>query len=176
MDTSSIKNCIQTLKPKNSEGFDRIPQRVLKDGMEILLAPLSRLFELIYKTRTIPEQWRIAKTIPVFKNKGVNNQVENYPPIANLCSTSKIFEKLILKRILEIQDQNDTDITRVGQHGLKKKRSTTSTLSVELQSIIARALDSDEFALVASLDLSAAFDIVNTYRTTINKIEKNWPT
>jgi hypothetical protein len=160
MDTCSIRDCIQTLKPKNSEGFDRIPQRVLKDGMEILLAPLSRLFELIYKTRRIPEQWRVAKTIPVFKNKGVNNQVENYCPIANLCSTSKIFEKLILKRILEIQEQNNTDITRVGQHGFKKKRST-STLSVDLQSIIARALDSDEYALVASLDLSAAFDIVN---------------
>jgi hypothetical protein len=30
-----------------------------------------------------------------------------------------------------------------------------------LQSIIARALDNDEFVLVASLDLSSAFDMVN---------------
>jgi hypothetical protein len=51
MDTSSIKNCIQTLKPKNLEGFDQIPQRVLKDGMAILLAPLSRQYELIYKIK-----------------------------------------------------------------------------------------------------------------------------
>ena len=160
MDENSIRECLLSLKPKNSEGYDRIPQRVLLDGMEILLPPLTRLFELIYKYKQIPGQWLIAKTIPVYKNKGDINHVENYRPIANLCSTSKIFEKLILKRIIEIQDENNTDLTRQGQHGFKKKRGT-STLSVELQSAIARALDNDEFVLVSSLDLSSAFDIVN---------------
>jgi hypothetical protein len=86
--------------------------------------------------------------------------MENYRPIANLCSTSKIFEKLILKRINEIQEVNNGDITRSGQHGFKKNRSTL-TLSLELQSILARALDNDEFVLVASFDLSSAFDMVN---------------
>jgi abortive infection bacteriophage resistance protein len=43
-----------------------------------------------------------------------------------------------------------------------KKRST-STLSIELQSIISRALDNDDFALVSSIDLSFAFDVVNLY-------------
>ena len=86
--------------------------------------------------------------------------MENYRPIANLCSASKIFEKLILRRINEIQDENQEDITRNGQHGFKRNRSTL-TLSLELQSIIARALDNDDFVLVASLDLSSAFDVVN---------------
>ena len=75
----------------------------------------------IYKTKQIQEQWLIAKTIPVFKNKREKNKVENYCPIAKLCTTSKILEKLILKRILEIQDTNETDITRKGQQGFKKK-------------------------------------------------------
>jgi hypothetical protein len=60
----------------------------------------------------------------------------------------------------EIQEVNNEDITLNGQHGFKKNRSTL-TLSLELQSIIARALDNDEFVLVASLDLSSAFDMVN---------------
>jgi hypothetical protein len=34
-------------------------------------------------------------------------------------------------------------------------------LSLELQSIISRALDNDEFVLVANLDLCSAFDVVN---------------
>jgi hypothetical protein len=37
----------------------------------------------------------------------------------------------------------------------------TLTLSVDLQSAIARALDDDEFSLVSSLDLIGTFDIVN---------------
>jgi hypothetical protein len=40
-------------------------------------------------------------------------------------------------------------------------RKITSTLSANLQSIIACALDNDEFALLASLDLSSAFDVVD---------------
>ena len=114
----------------------------------------------MYNKLSIPDQWKVAKTVPVFKNKGEKKDIENYRPIANLCSSSKIFEKLILKRILEIQDANNCDITCENQHGFKHKRST-STLSAKLQSLIARALDEGEHVLIASLDLSAAFDIVN---------------
>ena len=110
--------------------------------------------------RSVPKQWLVAKTIPVFKNKGNVKDIENYRPIANLCSTSKIFEKLILKRIQDIEEEKQVDLTGINQHGFKKNRST-STLSANLQSIIARALDNDKFALVASLDLSSAFDVVD---------------
>jgi hypothetical protein len=102
----------------------------------------------------------VAKTIPVFQNKGNLKDIENCRPIDNLCTTSKIFEKLILKRMKEIEDENLVDLTGINQHGFKKNRSTP-TLSSELQSIIARALDNDEFVLVASLDLSSAFDVVD---------------
>ena len=123
MDCLSIKNCVLSLKSKNAEGYDRIPQRILRDGLEHLLPPLTKLFERIYKLRQVPDQWLIAKMIPVYKNKGLPQNVESYRPIANLCSTSKIFEKLILKRILEIQEQNNIDITRLGQHGFKKREA-----------------------------------------------------
>ena len=46
------------------------------------------------------------------------------------------------------------------QHGFKKKRSTTS-LSLTIQTIISQALEDDCHALMESLDLSAAFDTVN---------------
>ena len=42
----------------------------------------------------------------------------------------------------------------------KRKRSTAS-LSLTLQTLIAQALDDDNYAVMASLDLSAAFDMVN---------------
>ena len=86
--------------------------------------------------------------------------MENYRPIANLCSTSKVFEKLILKRIMELQDEKGVDFTGKQQHGFKKNHGT-STLGIQLQSIIARALDDSKYVLMASLDLSAAFDLVN---------------
>jgi hypothetical protein len=151
---------MRTLKAKNSEGFDRIPQRILVDGAEVLIKPISGLIKLIYETGKVPDQWLIAKTIPVFKNKGQTSDIINYRPIANLCSCSKIFEKLILRRILEIQDLAGVDFTNKQQHGFKRK-SSTSTLMAVLQSEIARALEDEDFVIVASLDLSSAFDLVD---------------
>ena len=44
------------------------------------------------------------------------------------------------------------------QHGFVKNRST-ATAGLLLQSLIARTLDNDEYVALASIDLSAAFDI-----------------
>ena len=47
--------------------------------------------------------------------KGDKNNMKNYRPIANLCSMSKIFEKLIMQRIIEIEDLNQVDLTGIIQ-------------------------------------------------------------
>ena len=52
------------------------------------------------------------------------------------------------------------DITSKGQHGFKTGKST-NTAGLVVQSLIARALDEDNYALLASIDLSSAFDVVN---------------
>jgi hypothetical protein len=67
---------------------------------------------------------------------------------------------LILKRTGEIQEQNNVEIAGTNQHGFKKDMST-STLSLTLQSLFARALNENKFVLMSSLDLSTAFDVVN---------------
>ena len=72
---------------------------MLVDGANYLIKSFEGLFERIYYQRSVPGQWLVSKTMPVFKNKGSKNDIENYRPISNLCSSSKIFEKLILKRI-----------------------------------------------------------------------------
>jgi hypothetical protein len=64
------------------------------------------------------------------------------------------------ENIRNSRTKNKVDLTRKGQHGFKRNRST-STLSAELLSMISRSLDNDEFVLVSSLDLSSAFDVVN---------------
>ena len=46
-------------------------------------------------------------------------------------------------------------------HGFKRNKST-ATAGALLQSIIARAADENCFVVMASLDLSMAFDLVNT--------------
>ena len=77
MQESDVLIAMNTLKNKNCEGHDRIPLRILHDGTQYLLKPLSTLFNMIYKTKTIPEQWLISKIIPIYKKGPVKN-LENY--------------------------------------------------------------------------------------------------
>jgi hypothetical protein len=66
MDQESIIECIQTIKIKNCEGHDRIPQRILVDGAAYLVAPLKVLFEMNYRLNQILDQWLVAKEFPGF--------------------------------------------------------------------------------------------------------------
>ena len=43
MTDNKISECIKDLKLKNTEGYDRIPQRILIDGHDFLIVPLTRL-------------------------------------------------------------------------------------------------------------------------------------
>ena len=50
MSEVNIRKAILSLKLKNSEGYERIPQRILLDGGAMLIKPFSKLFNLIYTT------------------------------------------------------------------------------------------------------------------------------
>ena len=73
----NIIECINGLKIKNTEGYDRIPQRILIDGRDALIEPLVSLFNLIYRDTKVPEQWLISKIIPVHKkgDKSINGLI-----------------------------------------------------------------------------------------------------
>ena len=159
MTRSNVEKCIKCIKLKNSEGYDRIPQRILVDGLEQLIDPLSNLFLHVYNESAIPEQWKFSKIVPVHK-KGNKSEIENYRPVANLCSVSKVFERLVLNRINQLELAGSCDLTGNGQHGFKKGRGTCSA-GLALQSLISRALDDDNYVSMASIDLSAAFDVVD---------------
>ena len=61
MDSERIKECVKSLKIKNTEGYDRIPQRIIIDGLDCLDKPLTKLFELVYREKKVPGQWLISK-------------------------------------------------------------------------------------------------------------------
>jgi hypothetical protein len=45
---------------------------------------MHNLKKLIHKEMKVPDQWLVAKTIPLLKNKGNAKDIEKYRPIANL--------------------------------------------------------------------------------------------
>ena len=154
-----VKNTMDNLPVKRCFGYDRIPLIFYKDGVKILLPVVTTLMKKVIGESTIPEQWKVARVIPIYK-KGKRCDVNNYRPISNLCSVTKIFERLILDKINSIELSENIDLTGESQHGFKKGRST-ETAGVEIQSRISQRCDLGEFVTVASIDLTAAFDVIN---------------
>ena len=154
-----VKTIMQQLTPKRCEGYDRIPLVFYRDGINELLPVITSLMEKVLSTGKVPEQWKVAKVLPLHK-KGKLTDVANYRPISNLCSITKIFERLILGRLNYIETNENTSLTGDHQHGFKKGRSTVTTC-LELQSKIAQSCDKQEYATVATVDMSAAFDVVD---------------
>ena len=93
--TIEILNLISTLNNSKSSGPFSIPTDIFKMMGNIVASPLTEIINLSFSTGIYPNNLKIAKIIPVFKNKGSNLQCNNYRPISLLTNINKIFEKLM---------------------------------------------------------------------------------
>jgi hypothetical protein len=66
----------------------------------------------------------------------------------------------MLNRLSDIEASNNVDLKGKNQHGFKRGRSTVTAL-MEIQSQIARKIDEGHYVAMGSLDLLAAFDVID---------------
>jgi hypothetical protein len=154
-----VLEIMDNLKPKHCSGPDEIPLIFLKHGACNLVGIITFLINQVLHENSVPSSWREAKIVPLHK-KGRRDQVENYRPISNLNSITKIFETILKSRIEEIEKNENVDVTGCNQHGFKTGHSTI-TACLDLQHRIAEECDQGNYVAVASTDLTAAFDVVN---------------
>ena len=62
-----LGECMSQLKNKKCEVYDRIPVCCLLDARHALIEPMAAFFSKVYKTRKIPDQWKVSKIIPIHK-------------------------------------------------------------------------------------------------------------
>ena len=104
-----------------------------------------------------PKKMKIAKVCPILKS-GPNNEFSNYRPISVLPSFSKIYEKIIAKRLLSFIERHD--IFSPAQYGFRKKHSTYMAV-MKLHDKVTEAIDKNEFRLGIFTDHSKAFDTLD---------------
>jgi len=146
-----LETAVKSFKPKKSFGPDDVPLVVFKDSLPVMGNQILKLFNLIVVQGRIPDGWRLARIKPILK-KGDPSQVINYRPISNLNSISKAYERCLLNRL-------PLDAEGLNQHGFKRHHSTTSA-ALEIQSVLAEKMDQGLKCLIYSVDLSAAFDLI----------------
>ena len=97
-DASEVYSIIKHLKNKISSGHDGISNKLLRLAASSISQFLANIFNECIKDSMFPKSMKIAKVLPLLK-KGDFSLPDNYRPISLLTSLSKIFEKLIHKRI-----------------------------------------------------------------------------
>lgn len=152
-----ILDAVHDSKDKISRTPDQVPIYFIKRVIGPLLTPLLFLFNSFYKNGFVPNQWKMANIIPVFK-KGNRNKAQNYRPISLTSSFCRLFESIISKRILYHLQNNSLLSTK--QFGFLPKKSTTSNLITCYYNWLV-SFSSNHVTDVVYTDISKAFDTVS---------------
>ena len=61
---------------------------------------LAELFNMCVKEYCFPDCWKVSLAVHVFKNIGERSSAKNHYPVSLLSVFSKVFEKIVNKRIV----------------------------------------------------------------------------
>lgn len=152
-----VTTCIRNLKNGSSHQESDLPIFIWKNVADIIAEPLSKIINKSFTTGIYPDELKICKIIPVYK-KGDKDNIKNYRPISILPIMSKVFEKILLSRMLSFM--NKLNIFPSSQYGFRKRHSTKEAILDALLSIDEKNNKRDKVAALL-LDLSQAFDNVS---------------
>ena len=150
------------IKPSSVDAF---PSSLIKACPISFSIIISNLANLSFASGRFPSSFKFAIVTPILKKPNLNPEdPSNYRPISNLNSISKLIERLVLSRLSPIITTSST--FNQLQSAYRKFHSTETCLLKTLSDVYS-TIDSGSSALIASLDLSAAFDTIhhNTLQT-----------
>ena len=164
-----IMDIVKSLKNSFSAGIDEISVNLLKCIIESIAEPISALINIFMNKGMFPDKMKIAKVCPIFKS-GEKSKFINYRPISILPSFSKIFEKVIARRLLSFIKQHD--ILSPSQFGFREAHSTSMAL-MNFYDKVTEAISKGEFCIGILIDLSKAFDTID-HDILFKKIRHVW--
>lgn len=161
-----IIDIISTLNSNKATGPYSIPIVLLKILKNYISHPLEILFNCSFTTGTVPDHFKMAKVIPVFK-KGSPLTVSNYRPISLLSIFNKILERLMYNRLIMYFEKSCTFFDQ--QFGFRSNHSTVHALILMVDKI-QKAIDNKNYSCGVFIDLCKAFDTVD-HHILLDKLE-----
>jgi hypothetical protein len=155
--THEIEKIIKSLKLSNSCSYDEISVKILKLSCSYICSPLTKLCNVTLSTGIFPDYLKYSEIKPFYKS-GNKDRMDSYKPVSILPSLSKIFEKLILHRL--IQHFNDHHIVANEQFGFRQNYSTDKAIFHLLNQIL-NALNTKKIVGGLFCHLKKAFDCVD---------------
>ena len=156
---NDVYQAIKNLKTHSSPGPDKIPPKFIKQIACHITAPLTIIFKKSVAQGCIPESWKCAEIIPVYKKNRRPNSPASYRPVALTSICCKLLERIIMKKLYNYFSNNNLFCT--DQHGFIKGKSTLTNL-ISTTNDINNLLDRRKTNVdIIYLDLAKAFDTVS---------------
>lgn len=153
-----LKNEIKhNLNAKKSPGYDLITGKIIKSLPEKCLKKLLHIINAAFRMKHVPQQWKIAEVIMIPKPNKPPNEKTSYRPISVLPSLSKLFEKLLLKRMKPLIEERH--LLPSHQFGFREKHSTIEQVH-RVTNVIEKTLENKKICSGIFLDVAQAFDRV----------------
>ena len=139
--------------------LDPWPTSLVKECLDILITPITRLMNLSLSEGIFPQDFKTAIVTPLIKKQTLpKNNFKNFRPVSNLNYISKILEKVVaaqLKKYLSVNNLNNPM-----QSAYREGHSTESAL-LSVGNEIHLDLAKGKCTALVLLDLSAAFDTID---------------
>ena len=161
-----VNDLINTLNQSKSVGPNSIPIKLLKILGSLVSPLVALLVNQSFQSGVFPDKLKIAKVITLFK-KGNPEPPSNYRPISLLPIFSKIFEKLMYRRLFRFLEVHSVLYSL--QFGFQENHSIDHAL-VSLTEAIRNTLDNKRFGCGIFIYLQKAFDTVN-HEILLSKLE-----
>ena len=154
-DKDKIFQLLKRTNVNKAAGPDKIGSKLVKCCARGLSKPLSIIFNRIFKFGSIPNKWKLANVVPIFK-KGDKSSVTNYRPISLTSLPMKILEYCI-KDLLIMKCGH---LIKDNQHGFSVEKSCLTQL-LPLIDKFSVAMNNKSRIDTIYFDFAKAFDSVN---------------
>ena len=138
-------------------GWDNITAKVVKESHLVIGEVLKYIINLSLSQGIFPNELKIASVIPLHKG-GDETLMNNYRPVSILPVFSKIFERIMYKRLVSFLEKHN--ILYEFQFGFRSGYGTNLALITLIDKIV-NSLERGNVVLGLFLDFSKAFDTVN---------------
>ena len=160
-----IHNIIMKIENKKTS-LNNIPIFILKKISHVISPLLSDIFNHSINAGLFPDKLKKGRVIPLHK-EGAMNDISNYRPITTLSVFSKIFEKLVHKRMTSFISRYN--LIKPNQFGFQKNKCTSDAI-LEFMENVYDSFNDNKHYLAIFLDFSKAFDTIS-HEILLRKIE-----